>query len=373
MSHDLRRRMLVAMAACTFGCGLWTLAGPALAGTTLKNICRIKGQEENTLQGMGLVVGLKGTGDGSDFLPTIRSLATAMQLMGSPVGINKKGQLDVKQARNVALVMVTATVPAAGARQGDKLDCVVSSIGSSKSLAGGRLLMTPLTGPRVQIASAASAEAAQEDARVYAFADGALTVDNPAFPTTARVHQGCRLEEEFFNPFVKDNKITLVLDKNHADFQTAQDVAGEVNRQLSFPSAGGALARALNQVNIEVVIPPQYRNDPVDFVAQVLGLQILEPHTDARVVVNERTGSVVISGDVEIGAAVVTHKNVVIETGANLPATRFFPVDSQQTSTTKLKSLVEALNAVKVPNEDIIDIIKGLERDGKLHGRLIIE
>ncbi len=373
MSCTVNRRMPVLPLACFVGCVLCLLAQPAPAGTTLKNICRVKGQEENTLQGMGLVVGLKGTGDGSDFLPTIRSLATAMQLMGSPVGVNKKGQFDIKQARNVALVMVSATVPAAGARQGDKLDCVVSSIGSAKSLAGGRLLMTPLTGPRGQVAAGTSADTLQDDARVFAFAEGALALDNPAYATTGRIHQGCRLEEDFFNPFVKDNKITLVLDKNHADFQTAQDVAGEINRQLSFPSAGGLLARALNQVNIEVLIPPLYRNDPVDFVAQVVGLEIMEPHTEARVVVNERTGSVVVSGDVEIGAAVVTHKNVVIETGAATPGDRFFPVDPGKTSATKLKSLVEALNAVKVSNEDIIDIIKGLERDGKLHGRLIVE
>src|SRR5688572_9970949 len=102
---------------------------PAWARTRLKNLCRVKGQEENTLQGLGMVVGLKGTGDGGEFLPTIRSLATAMQLMGNPIG--KGGPIELKNAKNVALVMVTVTVPAAGGRQGDKLDCTVSSIGSA--------------------------------------------------------------------------------------------------------------------------------------------------------------------------------------------------------------------------------------------------
>ena len=105
-------------------------AAPASARTLLKNICHVKGQEENTLQGLGLVVGLKGTGDNANSLPTVRSLARAIQLMGTPTG--KRGPLELKEdVKNVALVIVTATVPAAGARQGDTLDCTVSSIGGS--------------------------------------------------------------------------------------------------------------------------------------------------------------------------------------------------------------------------------------------------
>ncbi len=104
-----------------------------------------------------------------------------------------------------------------------------------------------------------------------------------------------------------------MLDKNHADFQVAQDVAELINSQLNFQSNDGVLAKALNAVNIEVIIPPQYRDDPVLFISQVLSLPMIEPHAEARVVI-----SVVIGGDVEIGSVVVTHKNVVIETGDNL-------------------------------------------------------
>jgi flagellar P-ring protein precursor FlgI len=100
---------------------------------------------------------------------------------------------------------------------------------------------------------------------------------------------------------------------------------------------------------------------------------LLESQTEARVTINARAGSVIIGADVEIGPVVVTHKNIVIETGDNLPADRFVPLDPSGTQTAKLKALVEALNAVKVPTEDIIEIIKGLDRNGKLHGRLIIE
>lgn len=347
----------------------------ASAQIRLKNICRIKGQEENTLQGMGLVIGLRGTGDGGGFLPAMRSLAMAMEMMGSQIG--KGGAGELKDAKNVALVSVTATVPAAGARQGDEIDCVVSSIGAAKTLEGGRLFMTALLGPQA------------EGTRVYAFAEGALHVDDPKQPNTARIHRGCRLEEDFINAFIKDNKITLVLDEHHADFEVAQEVAELINRNWysttqmgqAATAAPGRLismqtkpvAMAVNQVYVEVEIPPAYRKEPVDFVAQVMALAISEPQTTARVVINERAGSIVIGADVEIGSIVVAHKNIVVETGDNLPAERFVAVDPSELQTAKLKALVAALNAVKVPTSDIIQIIKDIEHNGKLHGQLIVE
>lgn len=336
-----------------------TMADVCHAKTLLKSICRVKGQEENTLQGLGLVVGLNGTGDGGDFLPTIRSLATAMQLMGNPVG--KLGPLELKNARNIALVTVIATVPAAGARQGDRIDCIVSSFGAAKNLEGGRLFMTPLQGPQVN------------NPRVFAMAEGPIQLDDATLTRSGRIHRGCRLEEDFYNPFVKDNKITLVLDRHHADFQVAQDIAELINSQISIQNGYQTVARAVNQVNIEVLIPQQYRDEPVSFVSQVLSMQILEPQNQASVVINERTGSVVISGEVEIGAVVVTHKNLVIEAGATPSSERFVSLDTGNTKGTSLKSLVEALNAVKLPTQDIIEIIKGLEKNGKLHGKLIIQ
>ncbi len=158
----------------------------------LKNICRVKGQEENTLHGLGLVVGLKGSGDGGDFLPTIRGLSTALQLMGNNP-FDKQNNIGIKDAKNVALVMVTATIPAAGARQGDTLDCVVSSIGSAKSLAGGTLFMTPLQGPQVPQQGRSkgnqSATPRGSDSRVFGFAQGPLHVDGLP-PTVGPDSQG---------------------------------------------------------------------------------------------------------------------------------------------------------------------------------------
>ena len=202
---------------------------------------------------------------------------------------------------------------------------------------------------------------------------GAINLDDPSLATVGRIHGGCRLEEDFFNVFSKDDKITLVIEKYHADFEVAQEIAEVINSQLSILTGDEYLAKAINAVNVEVKIPKQYREDPVQFVTQVMGLTMPEPQTDARVVINQRAGSVVIGSDVEIGSVVVTHKNIVIQTGDNLPADRFVPIDMDGTSATKLKSLVESLNAIKVPTEDIIEIIKGLDRNGKLHGRLIVE
>ena len=340
---------------------LLTFVPPARAARlTLKSICRIKGQEENTIQGLGVIVGLKGTGDSSSYLPTIRSVAKIMSIMGNSPASN--ALVDLKDTKNVALVLVAATIPAAGARQGDKIDCVVSSIGSAKSLAGGRLFLTPLIGPD------------PKHPRVYAFAEGPVTLENVAMSNTGRIHEGCRLEEEFFHAFTKDNRITLVLDKYHADFQVAQDIADLINSQMGKQvSSYAPLAHAFNQGNIVVDIPAQYRDDPVLFISQVLSLPIMEPRTVPRVVINERTETVVISGDVEIGSVAVTHKNLVIEAGGATAAGPFVGVDPVDPTSPKLKALVDALNAVHAPNADIIEIIKGLDRDGKLHAPLIIE
>ena len=333
---------------------------PGAGRLTLKSICRVKGQEENSLQGMGIVVGLKGSGDSASYLPTIRSVAQVMTIMKNAPGRNLLTEL--KDTKNVALVTVSAVIPAAGARQGDKIDCIVSSIGSAKSLVGGRLFLTPLIGPD------------PKNPRVYAFAEGPITIETPTIPTTGRIHDGCRLEEEFFNVFTKENRITLVLEKNHADFQVAQDVVELINTQFKMQTSSEMpMARAINQGNVEVLIPSQYRDDPVSFVSQVLALPMLEPRTVSRVVINERSGSIVISGDVEIGSVAVTHKNIVIETGGATTAKPFVAVDPIEPNAPRLKALVESLNAVHAPTEDIIEIIKGLDRNGKLHAPLIIE
>jgi len=356
----MARRTAVCLGLCL------ALSLAARAATTVGSICRVKGEETNTLHGLGLVVGLNGTGDGGDFLPTIRALATAMELMGSPVGTtDEKGKRDfrseLKNAANVALVTVTATVPA-GAREGDRIDCVVSSIGAAKSLEGGRLFPTALLGPTPD-----------PQHRVYAFAQGPLQLDDPQMARTGRVHGGCQLVEDFPSCFSKDGKITLVLNESHADFQVAQQVAEVINYEWSFRTSGQSIAKAVDQFNIEVLVPPEYEDHLVSFVSQILRLPMLnQPLGSPKVVINERSGSIVIGGDVEIAPVVITHKNILVEAGATGGA-RFVPFDPTQQQSARLQALVTALDAIQVPSEDIIDIIKDLHRNGKLHAQLVIE
>jgi flagellar P-ring protein precursor FlgI len=354
--HFVCIALLAFLSACQFG-----FPSTAQAQLRLRDVCRIKGQEENTLHGLGIVVGLKGTGDG-DARPTTRALAQMLNLMGNPIAKDLKGQealAELKDAKNVALVFVTATVPAAGAAEGTRLDCQVNAI-SAKSLEGGRLMLTRMLGPH------------PSDPTTYGLAEGRMHVDDPAKPAAARVHEGCKLEAPVRTQFVEDGKVTLVLDRNHADFHLANEIAELINSDpgLKFAGGGGSeeIAKARDQAHIEVRMSPRYSDNPVLFVSMIENLRMQPWEHQGRVVINERSGGVVIGSNVEIGPVAVTHKSFTIEAGP------FFPLDpGSKDSTTKLKSLVDALNAIKAPPQEIIEIIKLVNRQGSLYGKLIIE
>src|SRR3954454_796679 len=252
-------------------CVMLALAGDAAARTRLKNICRIKGQEENTLRGWGLVVGLNGTGEANDG-PTMRAIARAMEIMGNPVAqpdARQSGLEELKKMKNVAMVMVNATVPSTGARRGDKVDCFVSAI-NGKSLEGGRLAFASLLGPNT------------DDKRVYALCQGQVTIDNPQQPMVGVIHAGCQLEADIFTPFYRDGYITLILDKNHADFQTANDIVQFIREKVAYSETGAAktseeMVRAIDAANIIVRIPKINMQDPVEFVSYLLDSQMDEP------------------------------------------------------------------------------------------------
>jgi flagellar P-ring protein precursor FlgI len=368
-------------------CGLFCLAVLAILPDSasgqylrIRDICRVKGQEENTLHGMGLVIGLKGTGD-SD-LPTLRALAKMLESMGTPLGQGTKGQgpLDeLKNTKNVAMVMVTATVPPEGARQGEQLNCTVSAV-SAKSLEGGVLVLTPLVGPR------------PNNPRIYAIAQGPLTMSESGPPTVGIVHDGCRLEQDFTYRFDDQDDtgsfVTLVIDQHHAGFPTAFEIQEALNgqagnRKLAETYSGkesdrkGSLesvAQAIDPAQVRVRIPTIYRDHRVDFIAAVLDTQVALQHHDARVVINERNGVIIVGDNVMVGKVAVTHRNIQIQTGDDPARGPLFVVDQNtETSTTRLDALVKALNALKVDPQSIIDIIKSLERSGDLYGRLIIE
>ncbi len=333
------------------------LAASASAQVRLADISRIKGQEDNELIGTGLVVGLPGTGDGGNVLPSIRALANMLERMGHPL---PAGLAELKQCKNVALVEVRATVPASGSREGNRIDCVVSSTISAKSLAGGELLPTPLI------------DAQRRSDVVYAVAQGPMRVKGPA-ARTGRVLQGCRLDRDIYTPFVKDGKLTVILDRDVADFRLTQEIEYRINEQFRLDSQDGGRvpAKARDQVNIEVFVPPQYLEHPADFVAQINNLPIDNVPAVARVYIDQQSGLVVVGGEVEIGPVAISHKDILVEVG-NGPGERFVSVDPSGENT-RLKALVEALNAIKVPAEDIIEIVRGLQRNRKLLGKVVIE
>lgn len=343
-------------------------------GLRLGDLCRLKGQETNTLQGLGLVVGLRGTGDG-DAAPTSRALARMMQLMGGPISVDASGNLnlkDVEDSKNVAMVFVNAKLPPVGAQQGDVLDVSVSAI-SAKSLEGGYLMLTPMLGPRA------------DNPTVYAMAQGRLTISNDAPATTATIQGGMKMESTVRASYVKDDKITLIIDRDFADFNTAQRIEDEINSlkwltmggssqsRLSSDSAarGGSdsQAQAIDQVHVEVMIPPLYQDNPIKFISFLLEIPIQLANRGKRVVINETDGVVVIGDDVEIAPVLITHRNLRIEAGGGAGFVELGPDGNPAAA--KLKALADALGALDVPTEDLIAIIKTLKAKGDLYGEVI--
>ena len=353
----------------------------------IRDMCRLKGQEENTLQGLGLVVGLKGTGDG-DIKPMVRALARSMQLMGGQVANDLQGRLVEKEmanAKNVALVFVEVTIPPTGVQQGDKLHCKVNAI-SAKSIEGGSLMLTPLLGPRA------------DQPVVFALASGPITMEDPKVPTAGKVVQGCKMEMTVANEFVAGNKVTLIVDPSHRSIDTSQTIEDVINdfhkKGITGPSRPNGmsqlvdtsdLAKAIDQTTIEVTVPPAYRERPVAFVSLILDLQLLGLHNRKRVYIQEREGVVIIGEDVTIAPVAISHKNLTISTrGSQGSVNGFVPVSSQDGTLIgptaannkgrpTLKNLSDALNTLNVPTSDVIAIIKALKRQGNLYGELVIE
>lgn len=344
-------------------------------GARIKDLAAIKGIRSNQLTGYGLIVGLDGTGDksGADF--TTQALANMMDRMGIHVD---KDDLNVK---NIAAVIVTADIPAF-ARIGNKIDIVASSIGDAKSLAGGTLLLTPLKGV---------------DGQVYALAQGPVTLGGVgaggAGGTTqknhlqvARIANGASVEREI--PVVLDGKKALTLSLFNPDFTTAKRVADTINASI-----GDGVAEAVDSSALRLNIPETMQaNKVAEFLADIETLSIV-PDTRAKVVVNEKTGTVVIGENVTISTVAVAHGNLTVTIQKSSEVSQPEPLTQGQTVVTPqnevavdeeevkvmplpggatIGELVKGLNSIGVSPRDLITILQSIKAAGALQAELEI-
>lgn len=344
------------------------LAASDARAVKVADITRISGQRTNVLTGLGLVVGLKGTGDGGNFLPAIRPLAAMLGKLTDPTTVQ-----ELATANNVALVTVTATVPSNGVRSGDKVDVYVQSIGSSPSLRGGRLYVCPLLGPTAQLAP---------DGMPFAMADGPVVLEDPTTPTGGVVKGGgAVIEYDLPAKYIDNGQFTLVIEDPSASWTNASTIAKVINDAES--TSGETIAVAADPKNVVVTIPTIERERPDSFISRVQRLPVPLLPTEARVLVNSKTGTMIVTGDVEISPCVISHKGLTISTANPTPVgTPRNPLvtlkdavalDTTGSGGAKLQELLNALDQLKVPAEDKITIVKELYQTGKLHAKLIVE
>jgi flagellar P-ring protein precursor FlgI len=314
----------------------------------VKDVASIKGVRDNLLIGYGLVVGLKGTGDsGTDI--TSKSMVRLFEKMGIQTGAT-----DFK-SKNVAAVIVTAKL-APFARAGTRMDITVSSVGDAASLEGGTLLVTPLRAG---------------DQNVYAVAQGPVSIGTLAgssgsggggggvsFPTTARVPNGALIEKEVDGNFTQ--KKTFVLSLNNPDFTTAARLSRLINTELS-----GKYAVARDSGTIDVIVPFNYEGSGVELIATIENLQV-NPDTKARVVLNERTGTIVIGENVRIDTVAIAHGDLSIEVGGPKGPKEKLGIISGST----IKDVVKALNTLGVTPKDLTAIFQALRASGALQADL---
>jgi len=351
----------------------------ALAQARLKDIAAVQGVRGNQLVGYGLVVGLDGTGDGNGSTFTPQSVASMLQKFGITVS---PGTLQLK---NVAAVMVTATLPPF-VKNGSAIDVTVSSLGDAKSLQGGTLLQTPL-------------QAANN--KVYAAAQGAISVGGflaggggggsvaKNFVTAGRIPGGALVEQDVPTTMLGASSGTLEVTLGQPDFTTAARLVNAINTHKPY---GVTDAVAADAGTIRVGFTPGF--DPVTVIA---GLENVPVDTDevAKIVINERTGTVVMGGNVEVSACAVAHGNLTVSI-ANAPiisqpgplsrqgqtvalprkiinvaegSERLIPVPNSET----LDSVVKSLNALGVTPRDLIAILQAMKEAGALHAEIEIQ
>jgi len=334
----------------------------------VQDLVRIKGEENSKLVGMGLVFGLSGTGDGGKFAPAMRALARVVQRLTDAATV----AAELKDSKNVALVALSATLPTSGVSEGDRVDVRISAIGPAKSLEGGRLFMIPMTGPL-------------PDSPVYAFAEGAVTIEDAKNPNTGVVKMGAQLVKPVRAKFMNEyGQVSLIVNDTIASWPTATNLANHINGIVTMDE-GPTVAKAVDPKTIVVQVPPADRDNPGAFLSQFLTSYIDAAliGTGARVKINEKTGTIVFGADVQISPVVISHQGLTITTiSPPIEPTEDRPVqeesswialDPENRGGATLADLVNALKQLRVDSKDRIAIIKELYRVGKLNAQLIVE
>ncbi|MCS7091462.1 MAG: flagellar basal body P-ring protein FlgI [Verrucomicrobiota bacterium] len=368
----LRRYSSSLMAWCAALC---LAQEAAAAGVRLRDLAMIAGARDNQLVGFGLVVGLAGDGD-KDPVYTKQTIANMLQRYGIHV------PATTLSAKNVAVVMVTADIPAF-AKPGTRLDVQVASMGDAKSLQGGVLLQTPLLGA---------------DNRVYAVAQGPLAVGGftggqgglggatvtKNHPTVATIIGGALVEREIPTEIVRDEAMDLLL--REPDFTTAARVALAINNL--FPHC----AEAMDATTVRVRVPKPWQTRPVDFIAQLEAIEV-QPDVPARIIVNERTGTIVATARIRISPCAISHGNITINVASTPIVSQPNPLGTGSTVVTTttttdvseskaglvplpelptVEQVASALNSLGVTPRDMMAIFQALKQAGALQAELII-
>ncbi len=351
------------------------LLAPAQA-VRIKEVAAVQGVRSNQLTGYGLVVGLDGTGDQTTQMPfTTQSVANYLQQLGITLPDNRASQLQLK---NVAAVIVTAQLPAF-AQPGQAVDVTVASMGNARSLKGGMLVATPLRGA---------------DGEIYAIAQGNVVVGGAGAAaagskvqinhlSAGRVPEGAQVERAVPTPLLDGDTINLGL--NAADFQTASRVADAINRRM-----GAGMARAMDGRTVQVRAPGD-SDARVSFIAQLEELTLEQAAPAAKVVINARTGSIVLNQAVTLNPCAIAHGNLSVTISSQPVVSQPTPLSGGQTvvaqqaaiqikqepgilyqvpASPQLADVVRALNALGATPQDLLAILQAIKASGALNAEL---
>lgn len=344
--------------------------GLAARAQTVQDFARLGGESEGVMLGIGLVMGLAGTGDDGEYMPMVRPLhAVHRNLLNDVPSLE-----ELEETNSVAIVTVQVRVPPGGARMGDKLDAEIMTMGSASSLAGGTLFLTAVRGPF-------------PGDPVYAMASGRLRL-SPEVPTSATVPRGVTMVQDI-KTVTPRSTMSLRILPEFASFSAATEIAARINQEWygTTQAFGPDVAVAVDDRSIRLDVPADQAGDIPAFIADVMATPVNASalRLPATVRVNRLTGAIIATADVTIGAVAITHRDLVITTTVPEPIpTPQAPLierssvvgvgtDVDEAQTARLADLTDAFEQLDVPAEDRVEILQMLHRTGRLHARLVIE